>query len=150
MIGARVRQFWNLPRSFKLAGLEAILFLVFAQLLIKLVPYRWWSYLLGPIGTTRAEIPCPVEDNAVELVGWAVHTGARYLPWDVVCLPRAMVGKWMLARRNVVSTMFLGIQRRVTDGAKATDLHAWLQVGDQTISGGEVARQFTVIARYGA
>jgi hypothetical protein len=149
MAVGRIRRFLNIPILLKIAILEAAFSLVIAQLLINCVPYRWWSRTLGPIGPAHDNSPLSAEDDAVQIVARVIDTAGRHLPWEIVCLPRAVVAKWMLARRNIASTMFLGIQRPVSDGAKGNDLHAWLRVGDQTIMGGDVADQFTIIARYG-
>ncbi len=137
------------------ALLEASLLLAFAQVLTKLVPYAWWSRLLGPPAAGEPQRDAAQDDPAAHGVARAVHTAARHLPWAPVCLPRAMAAKWMLARRNVASTLVLGIRRPEirdvddTGNAKATDLHAWLRVGDRTVTGGDVADAFTVIAHYG-
>jgi hypothetical protein len=58
-----------------------------------------------------------------------------------------MAGKWMLARRNVESTLYLGVrpQREVRN---QVDLHAWLQVHEHCIAGGEIAQDFEVLAKF--
>ncbi len=60
-----------------------------------------------------------------------------------------MAAKWMLSRRNIPSTLFLGIRRPTEPASSTTDLHAWLRVGERTITGGDALEGFTVIARYG-
>lgn len=142
----RVRTFLRLPMSRKNALLEAALLLVLAQLLIKVTPYSWWSQLLGPIDSEKEESNAVAEIEIAGSIAWVVHAAARCLPWEPVCLPRAMVAKWMLARRDVSSTLVLGARK--TRHSSDTDLHAWLRVGQQSITGGEVADQFTVIACY--
>lgn len=141
-----VRFLW-LPISSKSALLEAALLLVFAQFLIRVTPYSWWSQLLGPINGEKEESKAVSETEIGGSIAWLVNTAARSLPWNFVCLPRAMVAKWMLARRDVSSTLVLGIRK--TGHSNDTDLHAWLRVGQQSITGGEVADEFTVIACYG-
>ncbi len=127
--------------------LEAAVLLAFAQILVKATPYSWWSRLLGPISGDQEKGNAAAETEIAGSMAWAVNMAARYLPWNAVCLPRAMVAKWMLARRSVSSTLVLGVRkaRHSTD----TDLHAWLRAGRQTVIGGEVADQFTIIACYG-
>ncbi|MBX6424740.1 MAG: lasso peptide biosynthesis B2 protein [Variibacter sp.] len=148
MLFARVVRFLALPFARKLALCEAVLLLVAAQAMVKIVPYRRWAPLLGPI-RGEAEPDTAREDREEpQLVAWAVAQAARLLPWDAVCLPRAMAAKWMLARRNVASTLCVGIRRTAaTEGG--AELHAWLSVAGRALVGGEIADQFTVIARYG-
>ena len=143
----RLIAFVRLPLSSKSALLEAALLLVFAKLLIRVTPYSWWSRLLGPVSRDREESDAITETEIAGSIARVIQTAARCLPWNIVCLPRAMVAKWMLARRNVSSTLVLGIRKTRQTGD--ADLHAWLRVGQQSITGGEVADQFTVIACYG-
>src|SRR5436190_15842522 len=111
MFARRVGQLWKAPLSVKVALLEAAVYLGFAQILTKVVPYPWWSRLLGPIGSGEQPVGATPNNEAARSVARAVHTAARHLPWTAVCLPRAMTAKWMLARRQVPSTLLLGIRR---------------------------------------
>jgi hypothetical protein len=128
---------------------EAGLFLVWAQLLIRFVPYARWAPLVGPIVRTEPSEPRPLENReSVRHAVTAVETASRHIPWGAVCLPRAMAAKWILRRRNIASTLHLGIRRGAQEPGD-TELHAWLTVEGEIWVGGDVADRFTVIARYG-
>jgi hypothetical protein len=142
-------RYWRSPFNDKLALLEASVLLTFAQLLTKFVPYARWSRLLGPIASGEALTASAHDDLIAKKIAWLVDTAARYLPSGPVCLPRAMAAKWMLARRRVPSTLLLGIRRQQVDALSGAQLHAWLRAGDRTITGGDSADGFTVMARYG-
>jgi hypothetical protein len=64
---------------------------------------------------------------------------------DAVCLPRALAAHAMLRRRGIASKLCLGVAR---DGDEFT-AHAWIEVGEQKIVGGEEAVAFTQIAAFG-
>ncbi|MGE0055194.1 MAG: lasso peptide biosynthesis B2 protein [Hyphomicrobium sp.] len=147
----KIKKFRRLPAPLKLAFSEAAFLLAVAHVLTKLVPYRWWSGLLGPICDAHQnnERSIFVNSEAAQAVGWAVNAAARNVPWNAVCLPRAMVGKWMLARRDVDSTLCLGICRSLGSAKSHADLHAWLEVGEHTITGGEIADKFKSIVQFG-
>lgn len=120
-----------------------------AQIMIKLVPYRRWAALLGPATSAPPREDAPTERGQTAAVVAALDTASRHLGWKVVCLPRAMAAKWMLARRGIASTLQLGICRATANGS-GTALHAWLSVGGEVIVGGEGAERFVVLAYYGA
>lgn len=63
--------------------------------------------------------------------GFMVERVARCTWWRSMCLEKALAGKWMLRRRGIPSTMYVGMARR-RDGFVA---HAWLVGQGQTITG---------------
>jgi hypothetical protein len=145
----RLQAFLRLPARRKRALCEAAVSLAAAQFLVAFVPYPRWAPLLGPIVHESVPDAAVRERAAASEVAWAVETAARHLPWNAVCLPRAMAAKWMLARRKVPSTLHLGV--RPLDGrtVNAAALHAWLSVGREVLIGGEVAERFSALVRYG-
>ena len=144
-----MERFWRQSFSRKVVLLESGILLGVAQLLTKLIPYSWWSRLLGPSSRPVEPIIEPVNKETVQLIGWAVRS-PTILPWKPVCLPQAMAAKWMLDRRHIGSTMCIGVRKAIEKADREVDLHAWLRVGNQTITGGEVADQFQLLARFGA
>ncbi|MBV7259709.1 lasso peptide biosynthesis B2 protein [Erythrobacter crassostreae] len=114
---------------------EATIMLAAARFLIKFVPFRYWRKWLGDV----AESSGPFHQNEkldpdrARFVGIWVRRAAGKVPFDAVCLPQAMAGRWMLKRR--------GLAGRITIGARANDddrnalFHAWLMHGDQCLTG---------------
>jgi len=47
----------------------------------------------------------------------------------VLCMPRALIGQWLLQRQGIAVDLRIGV-RRDLDGLKA---HAWLECGGQPI-----------------
>lgn len=136
---------------------EAILLLIVAKVLIALLPYeRWASRLLGTQGTATPENPLPPAIHirvfrVRRAIGYAIQRlpgkGARFN-----CLIRGIAGMWMLNRRRIPSTLYLGVQRIAEDsGAFRIRSHAWLRCGDWIISGdGPHRKEYTEIARFGS
>ncbi|MEZ5819111.1 MAG: lasso peptide biosynthesis B2 protein [Hyphomicrobiaceae bacterium] len=137
-----------------LAGLEAAVLLVTAVLLTKLVAYRRWKGMLGVVTASPKPNLDPVDMAIVRTVERAVDGVARRLPFQVLCMPRAMAAKWMLDRRNLASTLFIGIRRKgigasLTGEGRATELHAWLRVGERIVTGRDAVQDYHVIACIG-
>lgn len=81
------------------------------------------------------------------LIGQAVCSAAGNTPWQSVCLPQAVAGQWMLKRRGISGTLYLGVAK--TD-AKPEQLaaHAWLSCGGLILTGKEGHRQFTIVSTF--
>ena len=127
---------WNrLDWSQRLVLFEAALYLAAAQAAVHLLPFRWIAPRLGSLGETPNERPINQEQQRqAQQVGWAVTALARYIPWDAKCLSQAVAGKWMLQRRGLPSTLYMGVER-VHSGEKWLEAHAWLRCGSDIITG---------------
>jgi len=75
-------------------------------------------------------------------IQYAVESAARHLPWKPVCFPQAVAAQWMLRRRAVPSTLYLGI-----DPAEGYDAHAWVRAGTVMVTGGP-RRGHTVVSSF--
>lgn len=127
------------------AGLlgEAILGLMVSGILI-----RWWHFrnLARRLGAHMAESPVdqePAHRLVAHGVRWAVRAAARRLPWHPVCLPQALTAQWMLRRRGVPSTLYLGV-----DPGSRYDAHAWVRAGRLIVTGGPLRPEFVVVSTF--
>ena len=144
----RLGKFVKLSSKERRALLEAVLGLGAARLVVLCLPFRRVSPYLGKHMAQSPTETAPEEREAATLVSWAVNTAARHLPWECWCLARAMTGKWMLNRRGVSSTVYLGLTR---GEEKKLAAHAWLRSGDVVLTGAhEIERdRYTIISTFG-
>ena len=129
----------------RLLALEALGWLCWARLLLISVPFRW---ITPHLGRQMAETPLPMNDRERPIamrISWAVGAAERHAPIDLVCLPQAMAAKWMLRRRRLPSTLYLGLRGGEKAGLTA---HAWLRVGDKILTGRAEAKGHQVIASF--
>ena len=141
----RLARFLRCPTPDRLLLLEALGFLCWARILIRVVPFR---RIAPHLGSAMMESPIDVSEaeRLIALrIAWAVQSVARNMPLGFVCLPQAMAAKWMLRRRHLPSTLYLGLQRK--DESKLT-AHAWLRVGNTILAGRAESLNHTVIAMY--
>ncbi len=131
----------------RLALLEAAWALAAAQTVIHLLPFRWLARRLGRLESTApgAAPVSPEQIRQAQNVGWAVRALARRLPWDARCLAQAVAGKWMLERRGLPSTFYMGVDRGPEEWLQA---HAWLRCGDAFVTGEPQHERFKVIAAF--
>ena len=71
-----------------------------------------------------------------------VERAAHATLWRSMCLEKALAGKWMLRRRGIPSTMYVGMTRQ--DGSFVA--HAWLVGEGQTLTGAGTTDYATLAA----
>ncbi|WP_185960249.1 lasso peptide biosynthesis B2 protein [Erythrobacter insulae] len=114
---------------------EIILGLMFARVLIKLVPFRWWKRLLGPIDSQSHSDQQRLSAKQIKQasdIGRMIKRLARKQKFEAVCFPQAITGRWILKRRGIPSNILIGSRK---DPGTGMAFHAWLKVGDQVVTG---------------
>ena len=127
--------------------LEAFVLLGVARLLVLSVPFRWLAASLGERMRESAPEAASADLQLARLIGQAVRSAANNTPWESVCLPQAVAGHWMLRRRSIAATLYLGVTKE-TDKPEQLAAHAWLRCGDIILTGAAGHRQFTVVATF--
>ncbi len=113
--------------------------LIAARLALRLLPSAW-LFAWADRGPKRI---CRFPADEADWIAWAVeHVGSRT---GALCLPRALAAHAMLRRRGIASRLCLGVARSGDEVAA----HAWVEVGDSKIVGGEEAAGFTRLAAFG-
>jgi len=127
--------------------LEAFVLLGMARLLVLCVPFRQLARTLGQhMRESAQDVAAPEEELAV-LVGRAVQSAANNTPWESVCLPQAVAGQWMLKRRRIAATLYLGVMK-AEQKPEQLAAHAWLRCGSKILTGAAGHRQFTVVSMF--
>ena len=126
---------------------EAFVFLGMARLGVLILPFRFLSRTMGE---HMKESPRKTDAQALRiarLIGQAVRSAAGNTPWQSVCLPQAITAQWMLKRRNISGTLYLGV--KTSPHPPGTLLaHAWLRCGDRILTGADGHSQFTVVSTF--
>ena len=127
--------------------LEAFVLLGAARLAVALLPFRWLAASLGRHMNQAGGAVDPGDLDRARLIGWAVRTAAGHTPWASVCLPQAVTAKWMLRRRHIAGTIYLGVAKSGT-APDRLNAHAWLRCGDEILTGGRGHAGFTVVSTF--
>lgn len=142
---SRLAKFFRHDWAGRALLLEALAWLCWAKLLLRVVPFRRLAPRLGkPMTESTATLTEP-ERLLAARVSWAVQSAAANVPLGFVCLPQAMAAKWMLRRRHLATTLYLGVAR--PDEGKLT-AHAWLRAGDSILTGRAESRTHTTLASF--
>lgn len=125
---------------------EAVFYLALARLALVVIPFK---RLAAQLGKQHEQSPNalaqPIQRAQARRIGWAVTTMSRYVPWDSACLAQAVAAKWMLQKRRLPSTLYLGV---TYDENKKMLAHAWLRCGQVYVTGAPQHRRFTVVATF--
>jgi len=134
----RFRALARMPWSDKALALESLAMLAAARLLVKTTPERQLVARMGGSPVTGGKFPDDSDTNTARSrttvgarVGASVERVARVTWWRSMCLEKALAGKWMLRRRGIPSTMYVGMARQGSEFVA----HAWLVGEGQTLTG---------------
>lgn len=87
----------------------------------------------------------PRDIRRIKQIGRAVAAMSRLLPWECKCLVQALTAKTMLGRRNIASTLYLGVAKSENRSLKA---HAWVRAGSVVVTGEIGLSAYTIVARF--
>src|SRR5947207_2941389 len=120
---------------------EATTMLALAQLAVRFVPP-------ARLITWARQPPRRISRFAGDQVGWvkwAVDVVGDKRWMHAKCLPRALAAQAMLRRRGIASKLCLGVARE--NGALSA--HAWIELGQEIVVGGEQAPRYTRLVELG-
>jgi hypothetical protein len=83
--------------------------------------------------------------DEINWVAWAIEHSAALPGMNAMCLPRALAAHAMLRRRGFASKLCLGVARAGNDIAA----HAWIEVGERKVVGGDDSGRFTQLTAFG-
>jgi len=139
-------KFIEKPATDQLLYLETTFWLGVSRLAILILPFRWIAPFLGQHMASSDENDKDGDRKTEVSVSRAILTMSRHLPWESKCLVQAISGKMMLRRRQIPSTLYLGVAKKEDGDLNA---HAWIRCGDRILTGARGHRQFTVVASFG-
>jgi hypothetical protein len=67
------------------------------------------------------------------------------VPWKAVCFQQGLALHLMLRRRGIASVLNYGVGKKEDERLAA---HVWVDVGSETVIGGEEAPRFARLARF--
>lgn len=134
-----VREQWLMVQTFVLLGL--------ARAAILRVGFGRLERLMGD---RQTESPRQLSEDqllAAAQVARSLRVVSPRTPWTSNCFPQALVGAFLLRRRGIEPTIYLGarIDRSVDAGMAA---HAWLRAGERYVAGGDGSKAYGTLIAY--
>jgi hypothetical protein len=134
-------------RTERMLLLEAFFLLGLARMGVLILPFRWLAKSLGQHMKEDQTPLLPADLKLARMIGAAIRSAANYTPWGSVCLPQAVAAKWMLKRRRIPATVYLGLMKDKTTTEKLA-AHAWIRCGSIIITGAQGHYQYTVVSTF--
>jgi hypothetical protein len=142
----RLGHFLHRPWRDQWLFIEVYALLGFARLAIDSMKFK---NLANHLGTPMLESPPNIPAlhlKEARRVAWALRTASRYTPWKSNCFPQAIVAKFLLSRKGIQSTLYLGAAFKARTEMEA---HAWLRCGPLYVTGGRGYRRFGTVGIFG-
>ena len=124
----------------KLLFLEAFLLTGIMRFKILRKPFNKLKEEMGTYNKESKEDAELVEYKVCKKIRWIVTTISNHTPWESLCLVQALTVQNMLKRRNISTTIYLGVNK-IDNEMKA---HAWIRCGKMYITGGTGSGYATV------
>jgi hypothetical protein len=121
-----------------------ILFLsAFFRVLILLVPAKKLRSFMGVLNEEATAGVSPECYREAAKIAHVINRLCQYTPWESKCLVRAMTAQYLLRKKHIPSTLYLGVGK---DDHNMT-AHAWLRCGEFYVTGG-TGERYAVVARF--
>ena len=147
----RLKKFIALTPSHKLILAQAWLMLGWYRAGILLLSFKRLTRNLQHHALPASPAPLS-EDQQQEalMIGRLVAAASRVTPWQSLCLTQVLVVQRLLASRNIPGQFYLGVRRgcELTDDPTGLSAHAWLQCGEDIVSGKARHEEFTVLSTF--
>jgi hypothetical protein len=135
-------KFFRRPLADQVLFLEATFWLGISRLALLILPFRWIAPFLGQHMVSSEDHMAPKGETPLS-VSRAILTMSRHLPWECKCLSQAISAKMMLGRRQISSTLYLGVAK---EGKLELIAHAWLRAGGKVLIGNGDLERFAVVS----
>jgi hypothetical protein len=151
---AVLRKYWRLPRRRKILLPEALLAVIVASVLLKVLRFSIVAAWLGgsrnlPDGTPTTaqslDVGQRIGQDISQDIGWSVRAAAARVPWPAQCLVQALAAAFLAKLHRLRTVLYLGVTRSETGQLQA---HAWLRCGDRIITGAPSHEKFRVVATF--
>lgn len=141
----RIKNLGNLPPHRRRLLLEACVALLWARLLLCILPFRhitrFFKYSPGRVDAlSSAE-----RTRLLRSIRWAVEFAAERLPGATTCFPRAIATQAMCRRRGVSAVLCYGA---AVNHSRRLSAHVWVLDGDQGVIGHQISGDYQILARF--
>lgn len=124
---------------------QTFIWLMFASILARIIPLRWFSSVLGEFNKEKELELSSLQTDIVQLVIKNMKRLKKHLPWRVKCFEEAISIKKVLDKYGIRTTLYLGVDKKET---KELIAHAWLKYRKQIIAGENGVEKFVIVGFY--
>lgn len=147
----KIKSFWSYPLADQLMMPCVWVLLGCARMVILLIPFRYYSRVLGRHVKTEIYTPVLLDEKTAQArrIGRIVRATAKITPWESLCLAQAIVACTLLRLAGTPYIMHFGLAKNTDDKSKdPMKAHAWVTAGPVAVTGGRSLFQFAVVGSY--
>lgn len=131
-----LRRFVRLPWRRQALLLESSLWLALAWVLVRGLPFRFWSRWLGHQVPGEVELGAVDRDSRALEICWSIRALNSRMGEPFTCLMLAMAAQWMMHRRRISSCLVLGtLTEQDAQRRPSFKAHAWVRDAGGVILG---------------
>lgn len=79
-------------------------------------------------------------------ITWAIERSSQLLPWDGLCLVKALTAHIMLKKRKLSAIIYMGVKK--DSQTNELEAHAWVKANNQILTGKQGHKNFTVVSMF--
>jgi len=145
----RLVKFVRLPLADQATLIEACGFLLAAQILITVVPFRWIARGLGTfmMETLRDDLDDGSKIKVLS-VRRSLVRAADNVPWKPKCLAQSIAATLMLKLRRIPATLYFGVRKGAV-AEMGIEAHAWVRAGRINVTPRGAFHEQSVVAVFG-
>jgi hypothetical protein len=116
----------------KFLYLQTLILSAINRMRVLIIPIKRLQRSMGVYNQESAKEESEERYRRASLVAYVVNRVCDRTPWKSRCLVKALTAQYLLKKKNIPSTLYLGVGK---DGERMT-AHAWLRTGRYYITGG--------------
>lgn len=139
------RRFLNQPANRRRLLIEACLYLIWAKLLLLVLPFRRLTPLFRKRPSSLALPDSEARQRLRQDISWAIDKISASLPGEITCFPRAIAAQAMCRRRGMGVVLYYGAATLPGAGLSA---HVWVMDDTEGVIGHQIAADYRILARF--
>lgn len=141
---SKIRNFFKISLKNKILIFRIMYLSLFYRILILVIPFKKLSKRLGKIKVNSHYEPNESEIIYIKKIYYFIIKVCSKTPWESKCLVQALVGRKLMLKKHIETTLFLGVCKDKDDNMIA---HAWLKCGNNYVTG-DIKDEFGIVATF--
>jgi hypothetical protein len=141
-----LNNFVRFPREKKVLLINVFICLCYSRVVLKTTSFK---KIATRLGEPMSESSIDSNKEATKIarkIGNTIHKVSNYTPFRSLCFEQAFTLMFMLKKREIASTIYLGVLK--SEGESKLKAHAWTRVGNVYPTGNKGKDSYTIISTF--
>lgn len=150
-----IKRFYHYSKRDKLLIVEVFILTATFRMAMLTIPFKKLKKYMGDL---NKESSYEIDKSLYKEIGrikWSIEKVAKHTPWESKCLVQALTAQFLLSRKKIDSTLYLGVSRKrmfseeINNQDNKSDFiaHSWIRCGDFFVTGGN-GEKFATVAKF--